>query len=189
MYEKFNQSGLTLDDFFGREIIIVRINNGQGIIRNKEFSRKPLVLGKSNKNENLLFGEFKLTSKHPIKMPLSVILDIGNYKNVDHLDFSDCVKGLCLVKVENGIAFTDGETTSLEGEFFIGKNSDEYYWIPDKSCIESRFYCRKLPSVCCVYFKTKYNRDNHEHTCKTTTQIKTKQVIQDVCSHLNVNLR
>ena len=176
LFQKYKQSGLTLDEFFDREIVVVRINNGQGIVRKSEFSKKPLILAKSDKNQNFLFGDFQVTCKKPIKMPLSIILDMGNYKNVDSLDFTDCVKGLCLVKVENGVAFTDGETTSLEGDFFIGKNGNDYFWIPDKSCIERRFYCRKLPSVCCVYFKTKYNRDNHEPACKTETQVKTKQV-------------
>ena len=176
MFQRYKQSGLNLDDFFGREIEIVRINNGRGIIRKTEFIRKPLILPKSNRHENFLFGDFSITSYKPIKMPLPVILEIGNYKNIDSIDFIDCVKGLCLVKVENGEAFTDGETTSLEGDFFIGKNADDYYWIPDESIVQKRWYCRRHPSKCLVYFKTKYNRDNHEVNCLSETKVKTKQV-------------
>ena len=43
LFQKYKQSGLTLDEFFDREIVVVRINNGQGIVRKSEFSKKPLI--------------------------------------------------------------------------------------------------------------------------------------------------
>ena len=169
---------MTMNEYFESEIIHVRVNQNKGLIHQTEIKSKPLFLAKHAKNENFLYGDFDVSAKHPIKMPLHLIVQMGNFDfSADTLDFVNCPRGVALVKVENQIAFTDGETTSLDGcEFFVGKNGNDFFWIPDEKIIQRRYYCTRFPGQCEVFFDKKYNWEEHEKICRTDTIIKSKQV-------------
>ena len=177
-YNYFSNSSQTMNEYFESEIIHVRVNQNKGLIHQTEINSTPLFLAKHAKNENFLYGDFSVSAKHPIKMPLHLIVRMGQFDFfADTLDFVNCPRGIALVKVENQIAFTDGETTSLDGcEFFVGKNGNDFFWIPDEKIIQRRYYCSKFPGQCEVYFNTKYDCDRHEKICRTDTLIKSKQV-------------
>ena len=112
-------------------------------------------------------------------MPLHLIVEMGQFTfSGDTLDFLNCPRNVALVKVDNNnVAYTDGETTSLEDcEFYVGKNGTNYFWIPEEKIITRRYYCSKFPGKCEVYFNTKFNCEEHEKICRTHTIIKSKQV-------------
>ena len=176
-YKIFLESNLTMDKYFDREILEVRVANNSGLLHVKEIKQLPLILAKHDKKDHFLYGAFSVRSKHPIRMKLSLILEYHNFKSIESLTFHDVSRGISLIKVENNVAFMDGETTGLvDGDLIIGKNGSDYYWIPDKSIIEKRYYCTKFPGICSMFFVKKVNLERHEKTCTDHTVIKSKQV-------------
>ena len=141
----------------------------------------PLILGKHEKKEHFLFGKFSVRARHPIRMDLNFILKYHNFEPTENLEFHEVPRGVALVKVENNVAFTDGETTGLvDGDLIIGKNGPVYYWIPDKNIIQKRYYCTKYPGKCHMFFIKKCNLDDHMIGCTDHTTIISKQVCLNI---------
>ena len=177
-YKIFLESNQTMDQYFGREILEVRVANNSGLIHVKEIKHLPLILAKHDKKDHFLYGAFSVRSKHPIRMELSLILEYHNFKSIPNLQYHTVARGISLIKVESNVAFMDGETTGLvDGDLIIGKNgSGDYYWIPDLSIIQKRHYCTKFPGKCSMFFTQKQALERHEKTCTDHTVIKSKQV-------------
>ena len=138
----------------------------------------PIFIAKDKKRVTTYkYGQFLLTSKHPIKMPLKFILCLNNLPIVPEIEFDSCPPNIHLVKVENGNAYTDGETVGhLSGSVIIGKCESSYYWIPNHESIEKRFYCTKLPGICDVFFRQKQQLQKHLPICSDETKIVSHQV-------------
>ena len=88
-------------------------------------------------------------------------------------DAPDCVQ---FYEIENGKAFIEitGQSEIIP-KVMIGFDS-EYYWIPDKSLVQTRHRCTVLPGKC-LYFATQpSDLTKHEKTCTDQTKVKTKQV-------------
>ena len=176
-YNAFLEKQITMDKYFESEILEVRVSNNSGLLHVKEIKSMPLILAKHEKKDHFLYGAFSVRSKHPIRMELNLILEYHNFKHIDSLDFHEAARGISIVKVQNGQAFIDGETTGLvDGDLVIGKNGSVYYWIPDPSIIEKRYYCTKYPGKCSMFFTQKHSLERHEKTCTDHTVIKSKQV-------------
>ena len=106
-----------MNQYFDREILEVRVANNSGLIHVKEIKHLPLILAKHDKKDHFLYGAFSVRSKHPIRMELNLILEYHNFKNIDQLEFVEAARGISMCKVENNVAFMDGETTGLvDGE-------------------------------------------------------------------------
>ena len=176
-YNYFLETNQTMEQYFEREILEVRVSNNSGLLHVNEIKSMPLILAKDDKNGHYLYGPFSVRSKHPIRMELNLILEYHNFKKIDSLEFYQAAKGISVVKVRDNCAFMDGETTGLvDGDLIIGKSGDMYYWIPDPSIIEKRYYCTKFPGKCSMFFAKKVNLERHEKTCTDHTVIKSKQV-------------
>ena len=176
-YKVFLESNQTMDQYFDREILEVRVANNSGLLHVKEIKHLPLILAKHDKKEHFLYGAFSVRSKHPIRMKLSLILEYHNFKSIENLEFHEAARGISIVKVQDNVAFMDGETTGLvDGDLIIGKNGSVYYWIPDAKIIQKRHYCTKFPGKCSMFFTQKHALERHEQTCTDHTVIKSKQV-------------
>ena len=173
-----NVSLETISDFFDRDIVLVNVTNGIGFVKQKTISRIPLFIAKNSKNKNsYLLGDFILNSRHPIQMPLNLILKFHNLSEETQIDFETCNLNIQLVKVENNVAFTDSETPgNFENSIVIGKCDNDYFWIPNKNILRNRFYCTKLPGKCEVFFYKKAHLDAHMAICTDQTKIISCQV-------------
>ena len=171
------ETNQTMEQYFEREILEVRVSDNSGLLHVNEIKCMPLILAKDDKNGHYLYGPFSVRSKHPIRMELNLILEYHNFKTKDSLEFHEVSRGISMCKVRDNVAFMDGETTGLvDGDLIIGKNGSVYYWIPDPSIIQKRHYCTKFPGKCSMFFTRKQALECHEKTCKDYTVIKSKQV-------------
>lgn len=172
------ETGKTLNDFLNRQIIPVAVNNGLAQVDLTEIENYPIFIAKHPTHKNCYqYGPFSVWSNHPIKMPLNYILRMNNLPLVNNIEFDSCPPHIQLVKVENGIAFTDGETVGhLSGSVIIGKSESDYYWISNPEIIQRRFYCTNLPGVCDVFFQTRQQKDRHMSICSSESKIVSQQV-------------
>ena len=185
-------TGKTIDDYMNRQIVFVKVTDGVANVTVTEIHRKPLFIVKSRQHKNsYLHGEFGFSSKHPIKLDLDFICELNNLPKLTELSFESCPPSINLVKVDNNVAFTDGDTPGyLAEKVTIGKSETHFYWIPNNSIVQKRFYCTKLPGICEVYFKTKQHLSDHMKICTNETKIKSYQVsINRIFYYTHVSLQ
>ena len=176
-FENFQNSNKTLDQFFDRQIVKVNLqaNKETSMLKTVELINVPLFII-VNYNKHLVYGETRIISKKPIKMPLDKLRVFLNISETD-LTFENCPRNIDMFKVEKGVCFTDFSTPgSSNTDIAIGFDGSDYYWIPDKSIIEKRYFCTKFPNQCNVYFKTQQHLNRHMDTCEVETKIISKQV-------------
>ena len=177
-FRVFENSQKSLDAYFNRQIVKVYLqsNKQKSVLQNLELSNVPLFMIFDNKNKWLVYGETKITSKKPVKMPVDKLKSFLGITEVN-LTFENCPRNVDMYKVERNTCFTDFSTPgSLNNDIAIGLDGENYYWIPDKSIVEKRYFCRKFPNQCNVFFKTKQNLDRHVAVCEVETKIISKQV-------------
>ena len=177
-FRVFQNSQNSLDTYFNRQIVKVYLqsNKQKSVLHNLELDNIPIFLIVDNKHGYYVYGETKVTSKKPIKMPVEVLKSFLGITEA-HLTFENCPRNVDMYKVERNTCFTDFSTPgSLNNDIAIGLDGENYYWIPDKSIVEKRYFCRKFPNQCNVFFKSKRNLDRHVAVCEVETKIISKQV-------------
>ena len=183
-YSCFKKSGQTLDDFFGRQIIICRGYNKKLFkIKVDRIDRIPIFIYQTTNNNTYLFGPnmSNLTSTNAIPSDLKTIMTMYGISKwpKDLSDFEpECGRTVALYKVLNGKAYYDIESVSELADIPIGFYKKQYFFIPNAKLIQGRYFCQKYPDQCLFNTTKISDRGRHEKTCSNDSIITAKQVLK-----------
>ena len=188
-YQHFLLSGNDLDEFFNRQIVIVRETRGrksipQFIIQTEEITTIPVFItvdGNRRVKHGANFKQF--TAPNPIKMPIDLIFQIHGKICPEGfpINFPDYVETYPVISGDV-IRNKDASGKSKSPEVIrIGQEGANWYWIPDEKMIVTEYTCTKFPRKCLYTTDDWTNFKRHESTCTDQTIIVSKQVSYELC--------
>ena len=183
-YQHFLLSGNTHDEFFNRQIVIVRETRGrksisQLIIDTEEINLSPVFIT-IDRNSRVKHGADirQFTAVKPIKMPLELIFKLhGKICPKDFPNtFPEYVETYPVISDE---AVRDlsasGKSKSTE-VIRIGQEGPNWYWIPNEKMIVTEYRCTKYPNKCLYKTDDWPNYQKHVAACTDQTIVVSKQV-------------
>ena len=186
-HQNFQLSGNSLDEFFNRQIVIIRQTRSDAfIIEVDEITQFPIFIPVDRKRRVTHGTSLKhYTANKPIKMPLNLIFQI--HGRICPEDFSDNLPSYVeTYPVISGqvVKNQDASGKSKAPEVIrIGKDGQNWYWIPNEKMIVTEYRCEKFPNKCLYKTDDWPNFQRHQTSCTDQTIISSKQVSFRVMSH------
>ena len=191
-HQNFLMSGKSLDDFFNRQIVIVRETRGrksipQLIIETEVINSTPVFLtvdAKKRVKHGAKLNHY--TANKPIKMPLDLIFQIHGKICPEGFpdNFPTYVETYPVISnqaVKNQNA--SGKSKSPE-VIRIGQNGPNWFWIPNEKMIITQYKCMKFPNKCVYKTDDWPNYQKHLAKCTDQTVVVSKQVSFQVLNHI-----
>ena len=188
-YNQFVLSGLSMDDYFDREIIecYISTHTQKFVTTVKKVTRAPVFVGKRTSPREYFYfiplGD--LFTKCPIEMTEQQIMQLWNiYDTFDHLTALYERHSINFKYVEvrgNRCHQSDDLPGTRKGNhktIGIGKSKDraKTYWVAESVFIVERHFCTKYPGKCFYWTECPRNLQRHVDSCFDEPQILSNQV-------------
>lgn len=182
-YKDFKSSGMNLEQFFGCQLVSVKVTRiGIFHIECSEIRKFPVFMITDRKNRVQHGVELnQLNSDKPIKMSIDLIFALHGKHCPENFSPRNFPEDVEIYTVADGQAVntpdSSGRSKSQE-PILIGYDGpmEEYYWLPNRSLIQKQFKCTKYPGKCLYKTNKSCNFNRHVETCTDETIVTSKQV-------------
>ena len=186
-FARFQTSGLTLDQFFDREIVVCRydsrhVNSMTFKTQQKIVSRTPIFIGKAKAFH--LIGLDQVVAKYPIQMTEQQLAKLfhlhGSFNSLPELYRYHPVS-FKYVEVKSGKCYqTDDLPGVRRGNHFtitVGKSKNgKTFWVPASFTISKLYRCTKFPGKCLYTSLHAATTLRHMETCESESKIEAHQI-------------